>query len=276
MRDRIAAVFSSLLYLLLSRLLGMLASRDRAAEQVRLENLVLRHQVAILRRQVKRPVYRMRDRALLAAASRMLPRERWNAFLVRPETLLRWHRRLVARKWTLKGTSIAIRPLSSVVIATWPASSVSLARPLGSTAQVDNARLRCRRRNAAKTPHHGPTRLRTAHHRARPKPWTVQHNRARRTTRGNSYSGFLNLVSLVRFQPGAPLLACTGRLREHGLGLSSSESAVGADKCRPCAATDHARFSEKHCILEPLRTAPSISAFGSKLLSREKAIMLPQ
>src|SRR5674476_506380 len=100
MRDRIAAVFSSLLYLLLSLLLGMLVSRDRAAEQVRLENLVLRHQVAILRRQVKRPVYRMRDRALLAAASRMLPRERWNAFLVRPETLLRWHRRLVARKWT--------------------------------------------------------------------------------------------------------------------------------------------------------------------------------
>ena len=50
--------------------------------------------------QVKRPVYRRRDRALLAAASRILPRERWGAFLVRPETLLRWHRSLVARKWT--------------------------------------------------------------------------------------------------------------------------------------------------------------------------------
>jgi len=93
-------VFSSLLYLLLRRLLGVLSSEDRAAEQVRLENLPLRHQVAILRRQVKRPVYRMRDRALLAAASRMLPRERWNAFLVRPETLLRWHQGLVTRKWT--------------------------------------------------------------------------------------------------------------------------------------------------------------------------------
>ena len=58
------------------------------------------HEVAILRRQVKRPVYRMRDRALLSAASRMLPRERWSAFLVRPERLLRWHRRLVARTWT--------------------------------------------------------------------------------------------------------------------------------------------------------------------------------
>src|SRR5450759_3657744 len=87
MRDRIATVLSSLLYLLLRRLLGMLSSKDRAAEQVRLENLVLRHEVMILRRQVKRPVYRMRDRALLAAASRMLPRERWNAFLVHPETI---------------------------------------------------------------------------------------------------------------------------------------------------------------------------------------------
>ena len=57
-----------------------------------------RHQVTILRRQVKRPVYSRRDRALLAAASRVLPRNRWNTFLVRPETLLRWHKGLVARK----------------------------------------------------------------------------------------------------------------------------------------------------------------------------------
>ena len=100
MRDRIVTVFSSLLYMVLRRLLAVLSFGDRAAEQVRLENLVLRHQVAILRRQVKRPTYRMGDRALLAAASRMLPRERWNVFLVRPETLLRWHRGLVAQKWT--------------------------------------------------------------------------------------------------------------------------------------------------------------------------------
>jgi len=99
-RDRIVTVFSSLLYMVLRRLLAVLSFGDRAAEQVRLENLVLRHQVAILRRQVKRPTYRMGDRALLAAASRMLPRERWNVFLVRPETLLRWHRGLVAQKWT--------------------------------------------------------------------------------------------------------------------------------------------------------------------------------
>ena len=54
MRDRIAAVFSSLLYLVRRRLLGMLSSEDRAAEQVRLENLVLRHEVAILRPWVQR------------------------------------------------------------------------------------------------------------------------------------------------------------------------------------------------------------------------------
>ena len=78
----------------------MLSSGDRAAERVRLENLVLRHQVAILRRQVKRPVYSRRDRALLAAASRLLPRGCWNVFLVRPETIMAWHRRLAARKWT--------------------------------------------------------------------------------------------------------------------------------------------------------------------------------
>jgi len=90
MRDGIRAVLSSLLYFVLRRLLGMLSSRDRAAEQVRLENLVLRHQVTILRRQVKRPVYSRRDRALRAAASRLLPRGCWGVFLVRPETIMAW------------------------------------------------------------------------------------------------------------------------------------------------------------------------------------------
>jgi hypothetical protein len=71
--DRIATAFSSLLYLLLRRPLGALSTKDRAAEQVQVENLVLRHQVAILRRQVKRFAYQMHDRALLAAASRVLP-----------------------------------------------------------------------------------------------------------------------------------------------------------------------------------------------------------
>jgi len=98
--DSIVAMLASLLYLLLRRLLALGASHDRSDQAAQIEILVLRHQLEVLRRQVKRPVYRRRDRALLAAASRILPRDRWGAFLVRPETLLRWHRSLVARKWT--------------------------------------------------------------------------------------------------------------------------------------------------------------------------------
>jgi transposase InsO family protein len=93
-------MLASLLYLMLRRLLALVAPNHGSDKAAQIEILVLRHQLAILRRQVKRPVYRRRDRALLAAASRILPRERWGAFLVRPETLLRWHRSLVARKWT--------------------------------------------------------------------------------------------------------------------------------------------------------------------------------
>jgi putative transposase len=62
--------------------------------------VVLRHELSVLRRQAGRPQLRPSDRLLLAAASRLLPRSRWGSFLVTPATLLRWHRRLVARRWT--------------------------------------------------------------------------------------------------------------------------------------------------------------------------------
>ena len=64
------------------------------------EILVLRHQLAILRRQVSPPRFTWTDRALIAALARLVPRERWAAFLVTPETILRWHRALVRRHWT--------------------------------------------------------------------------------------------------------------------------------------------------------------------------------
>jgi hypothetical protein len=63
----------------------------------KLEILVLRHKLAILRRQAQ-PRFEAHDRILLAALSRILPRRSWNGFSVRPETLLLWHRRLVARR----------------------------------------------------------------------------------------------------------------------------------------------------------------------------------
>ena len=65
-----------------------------------MEILVLRHQLKVLQRQVKgRPRYRPADRALMAALSRVLPRPRWRAFLVKPETLLRWHKEASRRRW---------------------------------------------------------------------------------------------------------------------------------------------------------------------------------
>jgi putative transposase len=97
-RGRLLLVSS--LYVLARRLLELvvlIGRRDRAKE---LEILVLRHELSILRRQVGQPRFELHDRLLLAALSRVLPRRSWNAFLVRPETLLHWHRRLVARRWT--------------------------------------------------------------------------------------------------------------------------------------------------------------------------------
>jgi putative transposase len=76
----------------------VLITRGEAAKD--LELLVLRHQLTVLRRQIPRPKLEPADRALLAAVSRILPRSRWSWFFVRPETLLRWHRRLVAGAWT--------------------------------------------------------------------------------------------------------------------------------------------------------------------------------
>jgi hypothetical protein len=91
----------SFVYFVLVRFVGALTGRRRAS-QLELENAVLRHQVKVLRRTVRRPELRDRDRAFLAAASRALGRDRWGSFMVTPQTLLRWHRELVRRKWTYR------------------------------------------------------------------------------------------------------------------------------------------------------------------------------
>jgi hypothetical protein len=67
---------------------------------------VLRHQLHVLQRQVTRPRLRPIDRLLLAGLSRWLPRAAWSSFFVSPATLLRWHRRLVARRWTYSRQSV--------------------------------------------------------------------------------------------------------------------------------------------------------------------------
>jgi putative transposase len=89
-----------LAYLTLCRSVQLLALLGRGDASKDLEILVLRHQLSVLRRQVPRPRLEPTDRALLAAVSRVLPHARWSCFMVKPDTLLRWHRRLVAGAWT--------------------------------------------------------------------------------------------------------------------------------------------------------------------------------
>ena len=87
-------------YLVLRQVLQLIVLGMRGERAKEVEILVLRHQVAVLRRQVKRLDLEPTDRAVLAAMSRLLPRPRWATFLVTPVTLLRWHRNLIARRWT--------------------------------------------------------------------------------------------------------------------------------------------------------------------------------
>jgi putative transposase len=96
-------LFLALCYLVLRRLLQLAALRFRSDQFKELEIVVLRHELAVLRRQLARPELTSADRVFLAAASRLLPRASWRSFAVTPTTLLRWHRRLVARRWTYPG-----------------------------------------------------------------------------------------------------------------------------------------------------------------------------
>jgi hypothetical protein len=103
-------VLTGLLYRLLCYLVRVLV---RGGGERELEIVVLRHQLAILRRGAKRPLYTTVDRALLAAASRLLPCERWCCFAVSPRTLRRWHRILLAGGWRGRGRRPGRPPLAA-------------------------------------------------------------------------------------------------------------------------------------------------------------------
>jgi putative transposase len=89
-----------LLYLIFLHLLNLLMMRGRSSASKDIELLVLRHEVAVLRRTNPRPQLDWADRAILAALVRRLPPGLRAHRLVTPGTIVRWHRRLVTNKWT--------------------------------------------------------------------------------------------------------------------------------------------------------------------------------
>jgi putative transposase len=87
-------------FVALQRILQLVCLLFRSTDFKELEIIVLRHELAVLRRQVRRPAFRPADRMFLTAASRLLPRGLWSSLLVTPATILRWHRCLAANRWT--------------------------------------------------------------------------------------------------------------------------------------------------------------------------------
>src|SRR5690242_10498267 len=88
----------------------MLADMTRGKSELLAENALLRHQLIILRRQIKRPVYRKTDRLLLVLLARMVRTWKQAIFIVQPETLLRWHSELFRLFWKRKSKAHSREP----------------------------------------------------------------------------------------------------------------------------------------------------------------------
>jgi hypothetical protein len=102
----------SFLYLVVRNLFALVWLLGRSRRSKELEILVLRHEMAILRRQTSRPKLTRADRTLLTVLSRSLARPAWAVFPIKPETLLRWHRQLIARRWTYSHRTPGRPPLA--------------------------------------------------------------------------------------------------------------------------------------------------------------------
>lgn len=102
-------MFFMIVYWLMRRVLGAF-NRDKHLVELEAENMVLRKRLAVAERNVPRPKLRRRDRMFFAALAQLLPRLRWQeVFSFSPQTLLGWHRGLVAKKWTFKRKKVGPR-----------------------------------------------------------------------------------------------------------------------------------------------------------------------
>ena len=119
-----------LIYLVFFRIVGWLALLARTSAAKDVEILVLRHENAILRRQHPKPRLDWTDRAVLAALIRLLPRALTAQRLITPATIMRWHRRLLARHWTYPHRSgrPPIDPALAALASRWPETT-----PAGAT-----------------------------------------------------------------------------------------------------------------------------------------------
>ena len=106
----------SFLYRLACRALELVRVHRMKAFAKDVEIVVLRHQLSVLRRQVKKPRLTWSDRALIALFSRLVPRERWSSLFVTPATILDRHRRLVRRRWTYPSRKPGRPPLPAETV----------------------------------------------------------------------------------------------------------------------------------------------------------------
>jgi hypothetical protein len=140
-----------LLYLLFCQVLRWLVLLARSPAAKDTELLMLRHEVAVLRRQVTRPRMDWADRAVLAGLARLLPRPAWHGLIVQPTTLLRWHRDLVRRRWSYphrRGRPPLVAELRALVLRlaaenpTWDIAAFT-ASCADSVTRTSSGRARC-------------------------------------------------------------------------------------------------------------------------------------